>query len=305
MTIENVALVHGWGLNKAIWLKYVAVLQEHLPTLKFHLIDIPGYGELAHIDSPACIKELARGCLEQAPEQAMWVGWSLGGMIALQAALFDLEPSAKKVPSANEEQVPSAEPSANEEQEPSAQKEPSAHERKEPSADKRFSAKRVQALQLINATPKFVQADDWPSGVDIAIFDKFCNELSSDYERTLGMFLLLQAGASKGSRALARDAQQAISQYANPSELSLRRGIECLADVDLRSQLEMLSLPTQIISGSLDRVTKPESSRALSQMVPSELIELHSGHAPFLTNVDSMLKNFERFLNRVEVCDAA
>ena len=285
MKIENVVLVHGWGLNKAIWQRYVAVLQERLPTLKFHLIDIPGYGELAHIDSPACIKELARGCLEQAPDQALWVGWSLGGMIALQAALFDLEPSANK------------------EQEPLANKEPSANN--EPSADKKLTVKRVQALQLINATPKFVQSDDWPSGVDIAIFDKFCNELSSDYERTLGMFLLLQAGASKGSRALARDAQQAISQYANPSKLSLRRGIECLADVDLRSQLEMLSLPTQIISGSLDRVTKPESSRALSQMMPSELVELHGGHAPFLTNVDSMLESFERFVCRVEVHDAA
>ncbi len=255
MVINDIALVHGWGLNKAIWHKYAEALQKKMPALTFHLIDIPGYGELADQDSPSCIKELAKACLAQAPEQALWVGWSLGGMIAMQAALLDLE---------------------------------------EPLSS------RVQALQLINATPKFVQSDDWSSGVDIAIFDKFCDELSNDYERTLGMFLLLQAGASKGSRALARDAQAAISQYSNPSKITLRRGIECLANVDLRAPLAGLSVPAQVISGALDRVTKPESSRALSQMMGSELVEMHSGHAPFLTDVEFMLETFERFVSNVE-----
>ena len=233
MVIENVALIHGWGLNKAIWLEYVAALQQRLPAIKFHLIDIPGYGDLTDIDSPVCIKELAKACLNQAPEQALWVGWSLGGMIAMQAALLEQ------------------------------------------------NSLRIQALQLINASPKFVQSDDWPSGVDIAIFEKFCNELSNDYERTLSMFLLLQAGASKGSRALARDAQKAISEYPNPSKITLRQGIECLAEVDLRDQITQLRLPIQVISGSLDRVTKPESSHALAKMISSELIEMHAGHAPF------------------------
>ena len=260
MVINDVVLVHGWGLNKAIWNDYVGFLQCRFPSIRFHLIDILGYGELSGKDSSANLKELAEKCLVQAPEQALWVGWSLGGMIALQAALVDLEKN---------------------------------------------SVARVQAVQLINAAPKFVQAADWPSGVDMAIFDKFCNELASDYERTLSMFLLLQAGAAKGARKLARDAQSAIQQYPSPSELTLRRGIECLASVDLRSEVTKLSLPAQIVTGTLDRVTMPESCRLLSKMMPAELVEVHSGHAPFLTDVEFMLNNFERFVKRIEVGNAA
>jgi len=158
---------------------------------------------------------------------------------------------------------------------------------------------RIQALQLINAAPKFVQSPDWPSGVDISVFDKFCDELAKDYERTLAMFLLLQAGATKGARKLARNAQSAIQQYSSPSELTLRQGIECLSLVDLRSDLKNLSLPAQVVSGALDRVTTPESCRALSQIMSAELVEVHSGHAPFLTNVEFMLDNFERFIKQV------
>jgi len=230
-----------------------------MPDCRFHLIDVPGYGELAHQDSPSNIKELADECLLQAPDQALWVGWSLGGMIALQAAMLD----------------------------------------------EKNTTKRIQALQLINVAPKFVQSVDWSSGVDIAVFDKFCDQLSNDYERTLGQFLLLQAGATKGARTLARDAQQAIKKYANPSELTLRRGIECLASVDLREQLSAVVVPAQVISSKLDRVTKPESSRALAQMLSAELIEMHCGHAPFLTDVEFMLTNFQRFVGKVEVSYAA
>lgn len=260
MVINDVVLVHGWGLNKAIWRDYVERLQLRFTNIRFHLIDIPGYGELSHKDSSADIKKLTEECLAQAPDHALWVGWSLGGMVALQAAFTDL---GVKSPA------------------------------------------RVQALQLINVTPKFVQATDWLSGVDITIFDKFCNELAQDYDRTLGMFLLLQAGAARGARLLARNAQSAIQQYPKPSELTLRRGIQCLASIDLRADVTNLSLPTQVVSGTLDRVTMPESCRALSQMMSAELVEVHAGHAPFLTNIEFMLDHFERFVKRVEISNAA
>ena len=259
MIINDVVLLHGWGLNKAVWLDYLASLELRLPNIRFHLIDIPGYGELSHKDSSSDIQEITQECLNQAPEKALWVGWSLGGMIALQAALTDLEGK---------------------------------------------SGNRVQALQLINVAPKFVQSSDWASGVDIAIFDRFCAELAKDYERALGTFLLLQAGAAKGARALARDAQSAIEQYRRPSELTLRRGIECLASVDLRGRIESLSLPTQVVSGTLDRVTMPESCRLLSQMMGAQLVEIKAGHAPFLTNIEFMLDNFDSFVNQVEIGNA-
>ena len=255
--INNVVLLHGWGLNKAVWGQYLEALEGRFPQINFYLLDIPGYGGLSTQDSSSDIKKLALACLDQAPEQALWVGWSLGGMIAMQAALLDVEQNQQ----------------------------------------------RVQGLQIINAAPKFVASDDWPSGVDITMFEKFSNALANDYERSLTSFLLLQAGASDGARQLARDTQKTIAEYPNPTALTLSQGIECLASVDLRNELSKLTLPVQVVSGALDRVTMPASSRALADMLSASLFEIHSGHAPFLTHVTEMLDQFELFLSSISEND--
>ena len=255
MTIKNVVLVHGWGLNKAIWSSYADSLREHLPEIKVHLLDIPGYGEMAHKPSSSNIRVLAQQCLSQAPEQALWVGWSLGGMIAMQAAILDQEQSSN----------------------------------------------RVQALQLINAAPKFIASTDWPSGVDIAIFRKFCDSLASDYEKTLGQFLLLQAGKTTDARKLAREAQVKMGEYDNPSQNTLEQGIECLAAIDLREELAALSLPVQVVCGTLDRVAMPETCRASAQLLSAELVEMQCGHAPFLTHPDVLIERFVSFIEQLKL----
>lgn len=80
----DLVLLHGWGMNASVW--------EGLPTLltagrRLWRIELPGHGEspfqLRH-DSRAA---WADACLEAAPERAVWLGWSLGGLIALEAAL--------------------------------------------------------------------------------------------------------------------------------------------------------------------------------------------------------------------------
>jgi len=88
--VENVVFVHGWGLNKAVWGDYIVAFKSRFPNLNVHNIDIPGYGDQAHVDSTESLEELARACLKQAPKNAVWVGWSLGGMITMQAALLGL-----------------------------------------------------------------------------------------------------------------------------------------------------------------------------------------------------------------------
>jgi pimeloyl-[acyl-carrier protein] methyl ester esterase len=80
----DLVLLHGWGMNTAVW--------EELPSVlavgwRLWQIELPGHGE-----SPFQLRHDSRGawadaCLEAAPERAVWLGWSLGGMIALEAAL--------------------------------------------------------------------------------------------------------------------------------------------------------------------------------------------------------------------------
>ena len=78
------ALLHGWGMNRAIWSPVVDRLSARRPV---HVLELPGHGDapidLHHTE----LVDWAHACLEQAPERAVWLGWSLGGMVTMQAAL--------------------------------------------------------------------------------------------------------------------------------------------------------------------------------------------------------------------------
>ena len=80
----ELVLLHGWGMNAAAW----GGLPASLTTgRRVGRIELPGHGagpfELRHNSRAAW----ADACLESAPEQGVWIGWSLGGVIALEAAL--------------------------------------------------------------------------------------------------------------------------------------------------------------------------------------------------------------------------
>ena len=80
---EKLVLIHGWGLNSAIWQPLVNQLK---PKLDCICIDMPGYGSNEDIDSPTDINGLAEALLKEAPQKAHWCAWSLGGMAAIVAA---------------------------------------------------------------------------------------------------------------------------------------------------------------------------------------------------------------------------
>ncbi|WP_043991616.1 pimeloyl-ACP methyl ester esterase BioH [Vibrio sp. AND4] len=79
----DLVLLHGWGMNGAVWQQTVESLQ---PYFRVHVVDLPGYGHSAdvHADDLTNIADLV---LQGAPEKAIWLGWSLGGLIATQIAL--------------------------------------------------------------------------------------------------------------------------------------------------------------------------------------------------------------------------
>ena len=52
----------------------------------------------------------------------------------------------------------------------------------------------VSRLVLVGATPKFVQAPDWPCAMPPATLAQFARDLEGDYHATLVRFLSLQMG---------------------------------------------------------------------------------------------------------------
>jgi len=78
----DLVLLHGWGMHSGVWSSWAKQLCQRF---RLHLVDLPGHG-----DSPCQgqgeLEDWATAVREVVPEQAWWLGWSLGGLVALAAA---------------------------------------------------------------------------------------------------------------------------------------------------------------------------------------------------------------------------
>ncbi|MCE0493868.1 pimeloyl-ACP methyl ester esterase BioH [Vibrio salinus] len=80
---DDIVFLHGWGMNGAVWANTLDALKARY---RVHIVDLPGYGFSA--DSPALsLDDIVDRLLLQAPEKAVWLGWSLGGLVASLVAL--------------------------------------------------------------------------------------------------------------------------------------------------------------------------------------------------------------------------
>ncbi|HGU6360384.1 TPA: pimeloyl-ACP methyl ester esterase BioH [Citrobacter farmeri] len=79
----HLVLLHGWGLNAEVWYCINEELSSHFT---LHLVDLPGFGRSQGFGAMT-LGEMAERVLEQAPQKAIWLGWSLGGLVASQVAL--------------------------------------------------------------------------------------------------------------------------------------------------------------------------------------------------------------------------
>lgn len=82
LSAPHLVAVHGWGANALVWGRLLPLLQDHF---QLTLIELPGHGR-----SPEVVGDLAawsRAVLAAAPAvPALWLGWSLGGLLALHLA---------------------------------------------------------------------------------------------------------------------------------------------------------------------------------------------------------------------------
>jgi pimeloyl-[acyl-carrier protein] methyl ester esterase len=79
----HLVLLHGWGLNAQVW---DCITPELSAQFTLHLVDLPGYGR-SNGFAAMTLNKMADIVLAQAPERAIWLGWSLGGLVASQVAL--------------------------------------------------------------------------------------------------------------------------------------------------------------------------------------------------------------------------
>ena len=85
--MSDLVLLHGWGTHAGIWQQVCEQLS--LPeNTNLHAMDFPGYGSKVNQVFPSSLEALAEATLASAPAHGVWAGWSLGGMVAMQAMLM-------------------------------------------------------------------------------------------------------------------------------------------------------------------------------------------------------------------------
>lgn len=87
-TGPDVVLLHGWGVSSQVW---EPILPGLTSDYRVTCVDLPGHGRspvLAGDDLGPWLEAL----IDVIPPGAVWMGWSLGGMLALAAA--DARPAA-------------------------------------------------------------------------------------------------------------------------------------------------------------------------------------------------------------------
>lgn len=77
----DLVLLHGWGVNNAVFDNLIPSLSNY----RVHNVDLPGFGESDEISGD--IDNWCSALIAQLPNNAIWLGWSLGGLVATKLAL--------------------------------------------------------------------------------------------------------------------------------------------------------------------------------------------------------------------------
>jgi pimeloyl-[acyl-carrier protein] methyl ester esterase len=77
----ELVMLHGWGMHSAVWSDWADELAAYF---RVYLVDLPGHGSSTLVRST--LTDWSAAVRAVVPDNAWWLGWSLGGLVALHAA---------------------------------------------------------------------------------------------------------------------------------------------------------------------------------------------------------------------------
>lgn len=80
---QPLVLLHGWAMHGGVFAPLVEALAAQCT---LYVVDLPGHGRSRHCGLPLEPRAIAAAIAAATPP-APWLGWSLGGLVALTAAL--------------------------------------------------------------------------------------------------------------------------------------------------------------------------------------------------------------------------
>lgn len=74
--------MHGWAMHGGV---FAALAERLAPHFRLHLVDLPGHGRSLYSPVPLALDAIADNLARRLP-RALWLGWSLGGLVVLHLA---------------------------------------------------------------------------------------------------------------------------------------------------------------------------------------------------------------------------
>ncbi len=243
----NLVILNGWGFNSEIWF---FIIKKLCPYFKLHLIDLPGIGrnkKLIPINIQQII-EVLNFCM---PNNSVYLGWSLGGLIATNFAL--LYPN------------------------------------------------KILGLINVASSPCFIKKKNWP-GIEKKKLYCFYRDLVQKNHDTINNFLFSQIFQEKKHlKDLNVLTNKLFQSHEKPNQHAIKKGLEMLLKVDLRSQLPMIRIPFLRIYGSLDTLV-PKKISNLTDVISnnsSSVIINQAGHIPFISHKEEFCSILLEFFKKI------
>jgi len=253
---KDIVLLHGWGMNSLIWDDIIPdLLKQHRVTV----IDLPGLGRSPVPGGEYNLEYLTRHVAEVAPDNAIWIGWSLGGLIAMNMAIQYPEKVSALICVAS---TPS------------------------------FVART--ASDTNGST-----LGAWSCAMPEEIIDSFIDIFNEDSEGTLIRFLALQCKGSPTIRLDIKKLKNIVYFHGLPAPQALREGLKILRNEDLRCDLKKVQCPSLFILGRNDNLVPVGVSSAIKEYCPSAEVSIieEASHVPIISNPELFLEAVSDFLN--------
>ncbi|KGJ97464.1 pimeloyl-ACP methyl ester esterase BioH [Colwellia psychrerythraea] len=84
-----IVLLHGWGLNSGVWQPLLALFNENKENnYQIITVDLPGFGTNSSVEiKPYTLANICQKIDKIITQPAIYLGWSLGGLIATEMSL--------------------------------------------------------------------------------------------------------------------------------------------------------------------------------------------------------------------------
>lgn len=241
-------LLHGWGLNSAVWQPLIASLPQDF-TDRFNIVtvDLPGFGaNVSKVVSPYTIENICQSISATILQPAIYLGWSLGGLIATEMALSHPEKVLALITVAS---------------------------------SPRFLEEKTQCEENNQVS--------W-QGIKPSVLKAFHQQLHVDIQKTITGFLKIQAMGSPHIRQDIKLISELVFQHKMASKATLDESLQLLESSDYREKLQLITQPFFRMYGNADSLVPKSIIEKVNKLAQQSDVYIfkQASHAPFISHAD-------------------